>query len=256
MYINFILPPLLAGLTGWACGALVNYLADSLPVRRRLVHPFCSSCQSEVAWWNYLFWPRKCESCGHQRNRRSWVVELFYVVVVVWMWFNIPQGWNIIASLVLMVYFGLVTIIDVEHRLILHSVSLAGGLLGLIIGTWQHGLWRTLAGGAVGFVTMLGLYWLGILFIRFQKRRQGIQEPEDALGFGDVNLSGVIGLLLGWPGIIVGLVFAILLAGGFSLVYLVIKLLRREYRPSLVIPYGPFLVASAAWLLVFRGILG
>jgi leader peptidase (prepilin peptidase)/N-methyltransferase len=169
------------------------------------------------------------------------------------MWWTIPPGWNLITSIVLVIYFGLVTTIDVEHRLILHSVSLVGACLAFVVGTWQHGLWRTLAGGAVGFTAMLGLYWLGMLFIRFQKRRQGLVEPEDALGFGDVNLSGVIGLLLGWPGIIAGLVLAILLAGGFSLAYLIIKLIRREYRPSLVIPYGPFLALSAAWLWVFRG---
>jgi prepilin signal peptidase PulO-like enzyme (type II secretory pathway) len=57
--------------------------------------------------------------------------------------------------------------------------------------------------------------------------------------------------LLGWPGIVAGLLLTILLAGVISLLYLLWTVFRKRYDSSLAIPYGPFLVASAIWLLYF-----
>ena len=154
----------------------------------------------------------------------------------------------------LIAYLGLVTIIDIEHRLILHPVSLFGAILGLFIGVSLHGLQSTLIGGLAGFGIMLGVYFLGLLFLRLSERWRGKRAGEnEAIGFGDVNLSGIIGLLLGWPGILAGLVLAILLAGAISLIYLILFLaIQRKYKPGLALPYGPFLVASTILLLFFK----
>jgi prepilin signal peptidase PulO-like enzyme (type II secretory pathway) len=59
-------------------------------------------------------------------------------------------------------------------------------------------------------------------------------------------------LLLGWPGIIAGLVLAILLGGLASLIYVGVMILSKRFRTFAVIPYGPFLVLAAVALLYFR----
>jgi leader peptidase (prepilin peptidase)/N-methyltransferase len=150
---------------------------------------------------------------------------------------------------VLLIYFGVVAIIDLEHRLILHPVSLVGVGLGTVFGFWRHGLQATLFGGAVGFGSMLLLYGLGKLFAQGLSRLRKQAIEEEALGFGDVTLSGIVGLLLGWPGILVGLVLAILIGGVVSLLYLLAMLITRRYRPFTAIPYGPFLIVAALILL-------
>ena len=183
---------------------------------------------------------------------RTAILEILFTVVGIWLYSSTGQGWEFFAGLVLLAYLGLVTVIDIEHRLILHSISLTGGILGLVYGTWQHGLIRTLAGGLVGFSVMLSFYFLGFLFIKIQAKRRGTDPPEDALGFGDVNLSGVVGLLLGWPGVLAGLLLTILIAGAVSLIYLLISIFRKRYQANLSIPYGPFIVASTIWLLYLR----
>lgn len=246
-----IVPLLIVLPAGWLAGMLINYFADVLPVYRRPARPICLSCKTTMSCLTYILIFRPCPACSAKRRVRTWIVLLVALACAGWMWYQTPGGLSFLAALTILVYLGIVTVIDIEHRVILHSISLAGCVVGLIYGTWLHGIWRTIAGGAVGFIVMLALYYLGFLFIRYQRRRQGLEQLEDALGFGDVNLSGVIGLLLGWPGITAGLVLAVLLAGGFSLVYLLVKLARREYHPDLAIPYGPFLAISAAWLLLF-----
>jgi leader peptidase (prepilin peptidase)/N-methyltransferase len=148
----------------------------------------------------------------------------------------------------LLAYFGLVAAIDLEHRLILHPVSLAGVVLVGGAGLLRHGILSTLLGGAAGFAIMLGLYYFGVIFIRWLKHRRGVSGDEIALGFGDVNLAGVIGLLLGWPGIIPGLFLAILLGGLGGILILLWMWLRKSYHPLAAMPYGPYLIAAAIYL--------
>lgn len=163
-----------------------------------------------------------------------------------------PDGLGYWVGMTLLLYFGVVVVIDVEHRLILHPVSFVGVLLCLGVGIWLHNLAPTLIGGLAGFGFMLVLYIFGNFFARWMARLRGAPIDEVALGFGDVNLAGVLGLLLGWPGIIGGLLLAILMAGVVSLIYIVLMLIFRRYRAFTAIPYGPFLVAGAILLLYFR----
>ncbi len=243
---------ILIALLGWGAGALVNYLADVLPLKRNFVAPFCLQCDQPMPIRNYLFWPRRCLSCGRTRAWRIWLVELLAVAMTIWLWISPPSRLGFFPGLILLIYFGVVIIIDMEYRLILHPVSLAGGVLGLIYGIWLHGWVATLLGGAAGFGSMFLLYYFGMLFMRFMARRRGEVLDDEALGFGDVNLSGILGLLLGWPGIIAGLTFTILLGGAASLVFLLIVILRKRYRAFIAIPYGPFLVAGAFFLLFLK----
>ncbi len=71
------------------------------------------------------------------------------------------------------------------------------------------------------------------------------------MGFGDVKLAGVLGMLLGWVG------WAALIVGGFSafvlggVVGVLLMLGRRATRKSRI-PFGPFMIAGA-WIGVFAG---
>lgn len=237
-------------LLGWGIGILINYLSDVLPATRRLTAPACAICSRPILTVDYLLL-RACQECGARRKWRAWVVQTAAVLVTVWLGL-VPDGrlgfW---ASLTILSYFGVVAVIDIEHRLIMHPVSLLGVLLGGGIGLWLHGWQATLLGGLAGFAIMLGIYFLGFLFTKWLARVRKMDIEEEALGFGDVALSGILGLLLGWPGVAGGIILAILLGGAGSLVILVYSLFTRKYRTLMAIPYGPFML-SAATLLLFR----
>jgi leader peptidase (prepilin peptidase) / N-methyltransferase len=242
------------GILGWLGGMLVNYLADLLPNLRRLKMPVCIYCFETQPLANYLLWPRTCPECRRRRPWRVWVVELVYILISVWLW-RMPHpvlGYGL--SLVLMLFFGVVVVVDIEHRLILHPVSIVGAVLCLGAGWRLHGIGSTVLGGAAGFASMYLLYLLGDLFARWLAKRRGETLDEVALGFGDVNLSGVLGLLMGWPGIVGGLILAVLLGGLVSLVYLIGMVVTRRYHSFAAIPYGPFLVASGVILVFMKGL--
>jgi len=243
---------ILAIIPGWLCGALVNYLADVLPLRRRLTKPFCIQCDTTQSWFNYFFWPRKCPTCGLRRNMRVWLVEIFYIVASVLISIFPPARLGYALGIIVLGYLGVVVLIDLEYRLIMHPVSIFGGVLGLLVGFMNVGWWRSLLGGVAGYGIMGLIYLLGVLIMKLVSRRRGQLVDDVALGFGDVNLSGVLGLMLGWPVIIIGLVVAVFIAGFVSLVYIVFKLITRKYHALMAIPYGPFLVLGGVIFIYFK----
>jgi leader peptidase (prepilin peptidase)/N-methyltransferase len=237
---------------GWISGVIINYVSDVLPHRRRLVAPFCTNCEKPQPFFNYFLWPRKCPYCDHKRTFRSWIVEILTILAALWLWTQPNLVLGFWLSILVVIYFGTVVIIDLEHHLIMHPVSLVGSILGLIIGIQLHGVINTLLGGLAGFGAMLGLYLFGVLFARYVVRRNQAGFNDEALGFGDVILGGILGLFLGWPGILGALFISILFAGVISLIYLLISLLARKYRAFSFIPYGPFMIAGAVALIFFN----
>lgn len=237
---------------GWTFGALLNYLADVLPRKRCLVAPFCLNCQTRFSIFNYLISPRLCPSCGSRRSSRTYVVEILFVGITFWLWesseyYRMPF-W---LAEILLLYLGLVTVIDLEHRLILHQTTFIGAGLGVLAGIWQHGWVSTLMGGVVGFGVVLLLYYLGYLLVKLISKWRKERINEEALGFGDVSLSGVLGLMVGFPKIILSLVISILLGGIVSFLYLMVSLLTHRYRSFEAIPYAPFLIFGGIAILFF-----
>lgn len=236
---------------GWASGKLINYLADVLPSTRRITSVLCKYCQQEQPIESYINLSHRCPSCGAPYPRRTWIVDLGAVIITLWLWITPPAKLGFWIGWLLSVYLGIVIVIDIEHRLILHPVSFVGAFLGAVIGSWRHGFWLTLLGGIGGFTMMLALHYLGELFADWIAKRQRVELTEVALGLGDVNLAGIIGLLLGWPGIVAGLILTIILGGVVGLIYMCWQLLRRRYKAFSAIPYGPFMILSVI-ILLFR----
>jgi prepilin signal peptidase PulO-like enzyme (type II secretory pathway) len=223
---------LLAILVGLLAGLMVNYLADVLPATRRLSRP---------PWW-----PPTAQAVGsYLHSARHFIVHVVLLLSIVYVFQNPPAGFSVYLFTCLLVYFSLITVIDIEHRAVMHPVSIAGALLLGAIGLQRHGLVATLLGGLAGFSLLLLLYfagdWLGRLLARLRKQAW----EETALGFGDVNLAGVIGLLIGWPGVIAALFIGIVLAGVYSALFLLFSVIRGRYQFFASIPYAPFMCLGA-----------
>jgi leader peptidase (prepilin peptidase)/N-methyltransferase len=251
MDILLVLIPIL---TGWMVGLIVNYFADVLPVTRKFSAPACPNCNSVYATTDYLLF-HACRTCQQRRSTRAWFVVIFLIGISMYIWTTPPKLGFAPGSL-LLTYFAVVFVIDLEHRLILHVTSIFGVLLALGLGWLSHGPGSTLIGGLAGFGIMYALYYLGVLFSKFRARK--MQEAgreaddEEALGSGDVILGGILGLLLGWPLIWFGLLLGIFVAGLFGVVLIIIMLVRQKYKEQalmMFMPYGPFLIASAFFII-------
>jgi len=241
---------ILAVILGWIGSLIVNYLSDVLPSMRKVTKPGCAECQADLPFDFYLL-HRPCGECGRGPSLRHWIVYILGPVLAGLIHYFPSPNLGIWGGILWLVFFGLLVVIDLEHRLILHPVSITGAGLGLVFGILSHGFLATVVGGAAGFGIMLIFYLMGNLFIKILSRTRGEEIDEVALGFGDVNLAGVIGLLLGWPGVIAGVFLAILLGGIISAAVLFVQLFRKKYQAFQALPYGPFLVVSVLFLLYF-----
>jgi leader peptidase (prepilin peptidase)/N-methyltransferase len=94
-----------------------------------------------------------------------------------------------------------------------------------------HGLACSLAGFAVGWCVVLGVRWIGNFVLR-----------QEAMGFGDVVLMGMIGSFLGWQPTLVVFFIAPLCA-------LTVVILTWIFRPQWVLPFGPYLALGAVIVL-------
>jgi prepilin signal peptidase PulO-like enzyme (type II secretory pathway) len=239
----------LSVLSGWIGSLLVNYLSDVLPKTRKLVAHECPDCSGSLPVTFYLLL-KPCPDCGARPSLRHVLVTILGPVLAGLMYFYPIENLGLFGGILWLTYSGVIVVIDLEYRLILHPVSIFGAVLALVFGSVRHGIGNTLLGGVGGFGIMLVFYLFGNLFVKVLSKRRGEEIDEVALGFGDVNLSGVIGLLLGWPGVIGGVFLAILLGGVVSGIFLFTQMIRKKYHAFQALPYGPFLVISL-WLLFY-----
>jgi prepilin signal peptidase PulO-like enzyme (type II secretory pathway) len=241
---------------GLGAGWLVNYLADVLPYTRRFSQPICQLCGASFGLWDYLSF-RPCQN-GHRRKLRLWIVQVVILAANIYTWLQPPSKLGYFLGLILIVYFGVVFVIDMEHRLILHPTSIFGAVFGAVIGAVAHGIGPTLWGGLGGFLIMMAFYYLGVLFARIRARRMLAQgqeaDDEEALGSGDVILVTVLGLILGWPLIWVCLLYGILLGGLVSFFIVLWLIVSGRYGANALmtfIPYGPYFIVTAAMIVYF-----
>lgn len=273
-----ILIALMAGIIGVLAGGVVNALADDLPARQkpRLPHYPDGTPRPPSAWLGlsaFLTGQRaspgaseSAESGATSPNltageatspapaRLSWrhpITEIinavgFTVLAVgyshesqVWAWFG---------------YFAillLITVIDIEHRLILRVVIFPSALFALFVDlvSPMEGVdfQAYLAGGAVGFGFFFLLFLGGELYVMLR----GLNVV--AFGFGDVTLALLSGLILGVQAFILAAVLTIFAGAIGSLLYMVggIIIDRRAkwYKP---LPYGPYIVFGTLALLLAR----
>jgi prepilin signal peptidase PulO-like enzyme (type II secretory pathway) len=240
IFLVVFITVLIGLVTGW----LVNYLSDVLPVTRTFSRPTCPECQKPYKWVTYLSL-RRCEQCDNKRSIRTWLVFLLFPVASVLIYLFPRPILPYTLGMTLLVFFGVVAIIDLEHRVVLHPVSLFGVVFGLGVGIYLRsgkslgeGILTTLIGGLAGFCIML-----------LMAKKKGLPPDEIALGFGDVNLAGILGLMLGTKATIACLFIAILGGGLVSLVIILGMLAVKRFRAFTAIPYAPFLILAAIYLL-------
>ncbi len=150
---------------------------------------------------------------------------------------------------VLAFVFGgvLLAAIDWKARLLprkivyMTAAAVAGALAAAALITWDWAPLLTAAIGAVAFANVFFLTWF------LGKKMLGML----ILGYGDVRLALVLGMITGWYGLeyvvygaVAGIAFALVLG---------IALIIKERRFHLQFCFGPPLIAGALAVVLFHG---
>ena len=127
----------------------------------------------------------------------------------------------------LLVLMGLlVTLIDLQVHLIPNELVLLMLINGALLQVVQGGL-ISLGKGMLLFLAMMVLFLLPALFLGFGK-----------IGAGDVKLAGVMGLALGYPLILTGLI----LMCGLLVVYIGLGMALNKLTRYSQFAFGPFMM--------------
>lgn len=128
--------------------------------------------------------------------------------------------------------------IDFDHMLICDSLIFTGAGAALIcIAVGKLGWKDHLLGLLVGFVIYLLIYGLAKLIYK-----------QEAFGFGDVMLMGMMGLYLG----LAGSIFASLLSFVVAAVGMVImKIAGKKISSKVEVPFGPYMCIAGFITSIF-----
>jgi len=216
----------------------------------------CPKCKRQIDWidniplLSFLFLRGRCKKC---RKKISWqypLVEFMTGLLFVW-WYVAgssffvlagspwqilqPVFWLVVGMILLIVFvtdlrFGVIP--DVINLLFFSAALFYR--VGLV--SWGKMQGVDLFYALVAALGLAGFFW----FLWWVTRGRGF-------GWGDVKLAPALGLLLGWPRVLVG-VFAAFLVGAVVGVALLVS---KKKKLGQTVPFGPFLVVGTIIALLW-----
>lgn len=230
-------------LLGLAIGSFLNVVIWRVPRSESVVSPpsHCPNCNAPIAprdnipVISWLLLRGRCRNCGNQISARYPLVELatacLFAAVAAKLGYqaDLPAYWYFVAVGVAlaMIDFDVYRLPDV---LTLPSYGVGLALLGIAagVGPGHTPYLRAVFGGLI----LLGFY--GLVWLVYPA----------GMGFGDVKLSGVVGLYLGWLGwgaLVVGAFAAFVIGGVVGIGVILFAGGGRKTR----VPFGPFMLVGA-----------
>ena len=237
------------GLFGLVVGSFLNVVIYRVPRKESVVRPRsrCPGCGTQLAERDnipvvsWVLLRGKCRTCGEPISARYPLVELLTGVLFVAGALRFGVDWVLPAYLVFFASLVAITFIDLEHYIIPNRVlypTLYITVPLLVLAAAAQGDWDNLQRALVGAVGA----WVFFLLLHLVSPR--------GMGFGDVRLSFLLGLFLGWLDlrhVFLGIFVGFLLG---SIVGIVLMVLRRRGRKD-HIPFGPFLAAGSVIAVLF-----
>jgi leader peptidase (prepilin peptidase)/N-methyltransferase len=235
---------------GLAVGSFLNVVIYRVPRKESVVSPRsrCPQCGTQLAEYDnipvvsWIVLRGKCRTCNAPISVRYPLVELTTGALFVGAAFRFGADWVLPAFCVFLAALLALALIDLEHfllpnRVIYPTLMAAVPLLALAAAIGHR--WGSFKDALIGSAAAFAFFFILNFFY-----------PR-GMAFGDVRLSAVIGLYLGWLGpryVFVGLFLAFLTASVIGVGLIVAKRANRKTP----IPFGVFL-AIGAMIAVFAG---
>lgn len=240
-----VVATIFAGLLGLAVGSFLNVVIYRVPAGESIVRPpsHCPHCGHEIRPWHnvpvagWLVLRGKCADCRAPISVRYPLVELAtgaLFAAVTALLLHRHLGAALPAYLYFVAIGVALTMIDLDHRRLPNQIVLPSYpvlVVLLVIASAVRGEWGDLARAGAGAAMLLAFYFLLVL------------AYPAGMGVGDLKLSGLLGLVLGylsWTALVVG-GFGSFLLGTVGAVAL---LARRRANRKTAIPFGPFMIIA------------
>lgn len=244
-------------LSGLIIGSFLGVVIDRLPNNKSIIkgRSICDNCRHKlgaldlIPVLSFLFLLGKCRYCKHKLSLFYPLIELITAFLFV-LTFYMVFGPFTILSFKFMIYlaylllmlssFMVIFFIDLRHGIIPNKILLfdivitlvwlAFNPLSVIINHLLSGV------GSIGF-------FIAISYIFY------LVTKKEGMGGGDIKMSFVLGLFLGFPAIVISLYLSFVLGAVFAVFLLIFKKIALKNGS---LPFGPFLISGALLSLFFQ----
>lgn len=159
------------------------------------------------------------------------------VAILVWDGLTVRS----LGGILLVLYTLVISLTDFCCQIIPDRITLFLALAGLaIVATTDLSVGNSLIGGITGFAVLYIVATIGSIAMKRQ-----------AMGGGDIKLAGMLGIFVGWQGILLTIFLGSLLALMYAVM---IRLHSKEEHPKDV-PFGPFLATAGVVAYFLTGSL-
>lgn len=241
-----------AFLFGGIIGSFLNVCIYRLPLSRSVVTPRsrCGHCQVVIAAHHnipilsYFILRGRCAHCGYPFSIRYAIIEMFTAVLAALVFGFYGLSWLSVALFVFLAAMLVVTVVDLDHRIIPDEISLGGLAVGLlaawVVPIFTPNWFVSPINSWFGAILGGGLFWVvGWVYHRLTQ--------QHGIGLGDVKLLAMIGAWFGWQLVVLTIFFSSLLGSLYGVLLMMIRQRSSRYP----IPFGPFIVIGCVlslWL--------
>ncbi|MDD5037730.1 MAG: prepilin peptidase [Dehalococcoidales bacterium] len=234
-------------LLGLCTGSFLNVCIDRLPQGQSIIYPpsHCSACNHRLSiidlipLFSYLWLRGRCRYCRAPIPLRIPFVEGITGLLFALLYWKFGLRLELGISIIYISWLIVIFVIDMENQLILDKVVYPGMVIAFAFSFFWPGL-RALSlpgGEAVGRMASslaggaLGMTAIALPFIIY----------PTGMGMGDIKLGAMVGLMTGYPLVILALLLSVISGGLIASILLIFKIKKR----SDAIPFGPFLATAA-----------
>lgn len=245
----YVLMAIICFLLGGALASFAGVVAYRLPKGISIIKPnsFCVACKTPIKWYDnipilsFIILKGKCRQCSCSIGASGFLIELFSSILFLLAFLQFEFSAFTLILFGLFFLFDIIAYTDFESNdiynitLIIFAVFAIGICLYKIF-IFKQDYLQFIIGCAVGF-----------LFFLLVKVIFKVILKKDALGSGDIFLTGIAGLMLG----VMPLLLAIIVATVLGSIIEIVKIKLNKSEREALIAFAPYLLLGFAVLSIF-----
>ncbi len=233
---------ILVAILGLVVGSFLNAVIYRLHVKVSFMRgrSYCPSCKHDlsakdlVPLFSFLFLRGKCRYCSKKISWQYPLVEFFTMVSFLTLYWQFGLSIDFFVYLIYTCFLVIIFVYDLKYYLILDKVSVSAIIVAFFLSYFVL---------EIGFVNLLisALIGGGFFLLQF------VISKGKWIGGGDIRLGIVMGLMLGYPLILVALFIAYITGSVIGVALIAGK--QKKWKSQ--VPFGTFLsIASYITFIV------